>query len=136
MKWMIDINQNDCSCILKPFEECIQNICDKLTFCTLELYKTIIKDLPPTPSKFHYIFNLRDLSRIYNGLTMTNPERLGVSSFRWIRKNWKFFLVWCLQYSITLYQWFWTRRPGPTRGFSKLPRGLQDDLKSFKLTYY
>ncbi|XP_056113379.1 dynein axonemal heavy chain 10 [Rhinichthys klamathensis goyatoka] len=59
----------------KPFEECIQNICDKLTFCTLELYKTIIKDLPPTPSKFHYIFNLRDLSRVYNGLTMTNPER-------------------------------------------------------------
>ncbi|XP_067295015.1 dynein axonemal heavy chain 10 isoform X2 [Pseudorasbora parva] len=59
----------------KRFEECIQNICDKLTFCTLELYKTIIKDLPPTPSKFHYIFNLRDLSRVYHGLTMTNPER-------------------------------------------------------------
>ncbi|KAL1274160.1 hypothetical protein QQF64_026974 [Cirrhinus molitorella] len=59
----------------KPFEECIQNICDKLTFCTLELYKTIIKDLPPTPSKFHYIFNLRDLSRVYHGLTLTNPER-------------------------------------------------------------
>ncbi|XP_056602848.1 dynein axonemal heavy chain 10 isoform X1 [Triplophysa dalaica] len=59
----------------KPFEECIQNICDKLTFCTLELYKTIIKDLPPTPSKFHYIFNLRDLSRVYHGLTLTSPER-------------------------------------------------------------
>ncbi|XP_009299843.1 dynein axonemal heavy chain 10 [Danio rerio] len=59
----------------KPFEECIRNICDKLTFCTLELYKTIIKDLPPTPSKFHYIFNLRDLSRVYHGLTLTNPER-------------------------------------------------------------
>uniref|UniRef100_A0A8C2AG99 Dynein heavy chain 10, axonemal-like n=1 Tax=Cyprinus carpio TaxID=7962 RepID=A0A8C2AG99_CYPCA len=59
----------------KSFEECIQNICDKITFCTLELYKTIIKDLPPTPSKFHYIFNLRDLSRVYHGLTLTNPER-------------------------------------------------------------
>ncbi|XP_036382121.1 dynein heavy chain 10, axonemal [Megalops cyprinoides] len=57
------------------FEDCIQNICDKLTFCTLELYKSIIKDLPPTPSKFHYIFNLRDLSRVYNGLTLTNSER-------------------------------------------------------------
>uniref|UniRef100_A0A8B9JEG5 Dynein axonemal heavy chain 10 n=1 Tax=Astyanax mexicanus TaxID=7994 RepID=A0A8B9JEG5_ASTMX len=59
----------------RPFEECIRNMCDKLTFCTLELYKTIIKDLPPTPSKFHYIFNLRDLSRVYNGLTLTNAER-------------------------------------------------------------
>ena len=51
-------------------------MCDKVTFCTLELYKAIIKDLPPTPSKFHYIFNLRDLSRVYNGLTLTNAERL------------------------------------------------------------
>lgn len=61
---------------LKPFEETIQKICDTLTSCTLELYKAIIKDLPPTPSKFHYIFNLRDLSRVYNGLTLTNAERL------------------------------------------------------------
>ncbi|KAM6964967.1 dynein axonemal heavy chain 10 [Aplochiton taeniatus] len=59
----------------RPFEDAIQNVCDKLTFCTLELYKSIIKDLPPTPSKFHYIFNLRDLSRVYNGLVLTNAER-------------------------------------------------------------
>ncbi|XP_066511362.1 dynein axonemal heavy chain 10-like isoform X1 [Hoplias malabaricus] len=66
----------------RPFEECIQRICDKLTFCTLELYKTIIKDLPPTPSKFHYIFNLRDLSRVFKGLTLTNAERfLTVTQF-------------------------------------------------------
>ncbi len=42
---------------------------------TLNFYKSIITDLPPTPSKFHYIFNLRDLSRIYNGLVLTTPER-------------------------------------------------------------
>ena len=42
---------------------------------TLLLYKSIVNDLPPTPSKFHYIFNLRDLSRIYNGLVLTTPER-------------------------------------------------------------
>ncbi|XP_063051673.1 dynein axonemal heavy chain 10 [Engraulis encrasicolus] len=59
----------------KTFDDCVHNICDKLTFCTLELYKMIIKDLPPTPSKFHYIFNLRDLSRVYSGLTLTNGER-------------------------------------------------------------
>lgn len=57
------------------FEDSIQEVCDKVTNCTLELYNNIIKDLPPTPSKFHYIFNLRDLSRVYNGLTLTKPEK-------------------------------------------------------------
>ncbi|GAB0196984.1 dynein axonemal heavy chain 10 [Grus japonensis] len=57
------------------FNESISAIADKITLCTLELYKMIIRDLPPTPSKFHYIFNLRDLSRVYNGLTLTTPER-------------------------------------------------------------
>uniref|UniRef100_A0A3B3TNK4 Dynein axonemal heavy chain 10 n=1 Tax=Poecilia latipinna TaxID=48699 RepID=A0A3B3TNK4_9TELE len=58
----------------KLFEDAIQKVCDKVTDCTLELYNLIIKDLPPTPSKFHYIFNLRDLSRVYNGLVLTKPE--------------------------------------------------------------
>ncbi|XP_071619148.1 dynein axonemal heavy chain 10 isoform X2 [Heliangelus exortis] len=57
------------------FNESIAAISDKITLCTLELYKLIIRDLPPTPSKFHYIFNLRDLSRVYNGLILTTPER-------------------------------------------------------------
>lgn len=46
-----------------------------LTHCTLELYSNIVQDLPPTPSKFHYIFNLRDLSRVFNGLVLTDPQR-------------------------------------------------------------
>ncbi|XP_041266334.1 dynein heavy chain 10, axonemal [Onychostruthus taczanowskii] len=57
------------------FNESISAISDKITQCTLELYKRIVTDLPPTPSKFHYIFNLRDLSRVYNGLVLTDAER-------------------------------------------------------------
>uniref|UniRef100_A0A8C4TE89 Dynein axonemal heavy chain 10 n=1 Tax=Erpetoichthys calabaricus TaxID=27687 RepID=A0A8C4TE89_ERPCA len=72
----------------RPFEEDIQGICDKITFSTLELYKNIIRDLPPTPSKFHYIFNLRDLSRVYNGLILTTPERfLTVAQFVRVWRN-------------------------------------------------
>jgi len=46
-----------------------------VTEMTLELYKTVVRELPPTPSKFHYLFNLRDLSRIYNGLCLTTVEK-------------------------------------------------------------
>ncbi|XP_067862341.1 dynein axonemal heavy chain 10 [Heptranchias perlo] len=57
------------------FTEELQAICVKITSCTLQLYNTIVQELPPTPSKFHYIFNLRDLSRVYNGLVLATPER-------------------------------------------------------------
>ncbi|XP_055461995.1 dynein axonemal heavy chain 10 [Psammomys obesus] len=57
------------------FNESIKAVSRRLTFCTLVLYKVIVQDLPPTPSKFHYIFNLRDLSRVFNGLVLTNPDR-------------------------------------------------------------
>ncbi|XP_035496799.2 dynein axonemal heavy chain 10-like [Scophthalmus maximus] len=72
----------------RPFQEAVQKVCDKVTLCTLELYSSIIKDLPPTPSKFHYIFNLRDLSRVYNGLTLTKPDRfLTVTQFVRVWRN-------------------------------------------------
>lgn len=57
------------------FHESIIAVSDQLTRCTLALYTDIVQDLPPTPSKFHYIFNLRDLSRVFHGLVLTNPER-------------------------------------------------------------
>ena len=48
---------------------------ETITTCTLELYRKVVQNLPPTPSKFHYIFNLRDLSRITHGLCTTTPDR-------------------------------------------------------------
>lgn len=53
----------------------IQELAKPITSATMELYDRIVRDLPPTPSKFHYIFNLRDLSRIYHGLFLTTPDR-------------------------------------------------------------
>nr|XP_026696380.1 dynein heavy chain 10, axonemal isoform X1 [Ciona intestinalis]XP_026696381.1 dynein heavy chain 10, axonemal isoform X2 [Ciona intestinalis] len=58
-----------------PFSEEIQGCVQRVTTNTLELYKNIVNDLPPTPSKFHYIFNLRDLSRVYQGICTSTPER-------------------------------------------------------------
>lgn len=60
---------------LRPFSKSVQELCKPVTEATMELYKSAVRDLPPTPSKFHYIFNLRDLSRIYHGLTLTVTDR-------------------------------------------------------------
>uniref|UniRef100_A0A1A8GI94 Dynein, axonemal, heavy chain 10 n=1 Tax=Nothobranchius korthausae TaxID=1143690 RepID=A0A1A8GI94_9TELE len=81
-----------CASILKGhtrlFEDCVRKVCDEVTCCTLELYNLINRDLSPTPSKFHYTFNLRDLSRVYNGLTLTTPDKfLTVAQFVRVWRN-------------------------------------------------
>lgn len=43
---------------------------------TLKLYTYIVEKLPPTPSRFHYIFNLRDLSRVYEGMTLSTIDKI------------------------------------------------------------
>lgn len=41
---------------------------DILVQMTLNIFKLVVAELPPTPSKFHYIFNLKDLTRIFSGM--------------------------------------------------------------------
>lgn len=41
---------------------------------TIELYANISKSLKPTPSKFHYIYNLRDLSKVFQCMLMTKHK--------------------------------------------------------------
>lgn len=47
---------------------------------TLDLYNYVIEQLPPTPSRFHYIFNLRDLSRVTEGLLLATPTNFTTSA--------------------------------------------------------
>ncbi|CAM9103575.1 unnamed protein product [Discosporangium mesarthrocarpum] len=56
------------------FAESVKEAGSKVTDATLSLYKIIVDRLPPTPSKFHYIFNLRDLSRVYEGLCLATED--------------------------------------------------------------
>ncbi|EKX52600.1 hypothetical protein GUITHDRAFT_157080 [Guillardia theta CCMP2712] len=43
---------------------------------TLKLYKTVVANMPPTPTRFHYVFNLRDLSRICEGLCTATTDAI------------------------------------------------------------
>ena len=53
----------------------IKKACNKLTSMTLRLYATIQEKLPRTPSNFHYIFNLRDLGKIYEGICRATVDK-------------------------------------------------------------
>ncbi|XP_055373636.1 dynein axonemal heavy chain 10 [Condylostylus longicornis] len=59
---------------LEKFPPVLLSISDTLVEMTLSLFKIVIVELPPTPSKFHYIFNLKDLSRIFSGLLLIHPK--------------------------------------------------------------
>lgn len=64
-----------------PTEEIKELMGEKLTDLTLELYNFICEKLPPTPSRFHYVFNLRDLSRVYEGLLLSTADKVTDNPF-------------------------------------------------------
>jgi len=53
----------------------IKAIVPKITQATMNLYFSVLEKLPRTPLKFHYIFNLRDLSKVYEGVLLSTPDK-------------------------------------------------------------
>ena len=51
---------------LQDFEEEVKPIGDIMTQATIELYNAVVQRFLPTPTKIHYLFNLRDISRVRN----------------------------------------------------------------------
>ncbi|XP_072525468.1 dynein axonemal heavy chain 12 isoform X2 [Salminus brasiliensis] len=49
---------------------------NKIVAATLEVYRKTMENLLPTPAKSHYIFNLRDFSRVVQGCLLLKKESL------------------------------------------------------------
>lgn len=68
----------------KGFTDQICDLSKMLVSTILDTYHAAVKNLLPTPVKSHYVFNLRDFSRVIQGLLLTTPEQF-TDSARMIR---------------------------------------------------
>lgn len=65
----------------QPFPAEVRGLSESIVDATLDTYRAAMATLLPTPQKSHYTFNLRDFSRIIQGVLLCKPsEGFGRSS--------------------------------------------------------
>ena len=61
---------------------------------SVEVYRRMSEELLPTPQKSHYTFNLRDLSKVLQGMLLITPDKcksLDVMTRLWVHESMRVF---------------------------------------------
>jgi dynein heavy chain len=61
---------------LSDYPSTVLNCISKITDAAIDVYFHTVKDLPPTPAKSHYTFNLRDISRLFKAIMSMPASKL------------------------------------------------------------
>ncbi|KAI8620571.1 dynein heavy chain and region D6 of dynein motor-domain-containing protein [Chytriomyces sp. MP71] len=61
---------------LKPFSGDVKQCSDAIVMSSIEIYRSMCTELLPTPAKSHYTFNLRDLSKVIQGILQVRPVNI------------------------------------------------------------
>eukprot|EP00945_MAST-04E_sp_MAST-4E-sp1_P004103 g4103.t1 len=69
-----------CDWFLSGFGTSIKKLNDPMVQATIEVYDEVGKILLPTPLKSHYTYNLRDLSKVFQGVSTANGDLMNDAS--------------------------------------------------------
>ena len=64
---------------LHEYEDDIKALTGPIAVATLQIYKIVSNDFLATPEKFHYLFNLRDVAKVIQGVLMASPHTVDTS---------------------------------------------------------
>ncbi len=64
---------------MSNFPGAVQKLTDRIVIGAVQLHQKVASHFLPTAIKFHYIFNLRDLSNIFQGLLFATTETMKTS---------------------------------------------------------
>ncbi|QDZ24237.1 heavy chain of dynein [Chloropicon primus] len=83
-----------CGGFLEDFPPEFKGLLKPMVDSTIEIYNRISTELLPTPTKSHYTFNLRDISKVFQGILLIKPgncQQKEVLTKLWAHENMRVF---------------------------------------------